>query len=138
MKKILLLLFICPIISFSQSFYSNSYKEFNFGIYSGKEIIVCPGASFLWGKTNYLQYNTLLDYQIGFALPTIITGKVGFGIGDQDYATILGIRPFPTSSYVQFSFKEKYNIAFEYSPMYFNGGDPFSGRGFIVCYGYRF
>ena len=138
MKKILLLLFICPIISFSQSFYSNSYKEFNFGIYSEKEIIVSPGASFLWGKTNYLQNNTLLDYQIGIALPTIITGKVGFGIGDQNYATIIGIRPFPTSAYVQFSFKEKYNIAFEYSPMSFSGGDPFSARGFIVCYGYRF
>tara|TARA_B100000886_G_scaffold31295_1_gene19596 strand:- start:1488 stop:1895 length:408 start_codon:yes stop_codon:yes gene_type:complete len=135
MKKILLILFICPIVSYSQ--FNETYKEFNFGIYSGKEIIVCPGASFLWGKTNYLQYNTLLDYQIGFALPTIITGKVGFGIGDQDYATILGIRPFPTSSYVQFSFKEKYNIAFEYSPIDFNGGD-FSGKGFIICYGYRF
>ena len=90
-KTLLLLLFICPIVSFSQSLNSNSYKEFNFGIYSGEEAglvlsinnkfySVFPGASFLWGKTEYLQYNTLLDYQIGIALPTIITGKVGFGI----------------------------------------------------------
>ena len=60
-----------------------------------------------------------------------------FGIGDQDYATILGVRPFPTSAYVQFSFKEKYNIAFEYSPMSFEHGD-LLGKGFIICYGYRF
>ena len=49
----------------------------------------------------------ILDYQIGIAFPTIVTGKVGYGIGDRDYATIFGIRPFPTSAYVQFSFDER-------------------------------
>ena len=84
----------------------------------------------------------MLDYQIGIALPTIITGKVGFGIGDHNYATIIGIRPFPTSAYVQFSFREKYNIAIEYTPMQFMFFDfesiEFGRGGLIICYGYRF
>ena len=142
MKKILLILFICPTVSFSQSLNSNSYKEFNFGIYaalspSPYSVPAFPGASFLWGKTNYYQNNRLLDYQIGIAFPTIITGKVGYGIGDQDYATIFGIRPFPTTTYVQFSFREKYNIAIEYTPIDFEHIE-FGRGGLIICYGYRF
>jgi len=138
MKKILLLLFICPIVSFSQ--FNKTYKEFNFGVitdmfFDGNGIF--PGASFLWGKTNYYQNNRLLDYQIGIAFPTIITGKVGYGIGDQDYATIFGIRPFPTTTYVQFSFREKYNIAVEYTPIDFESNE-FGRGGLIICYGYRF
>ena len=140
MKKILIILFICPIVSFSQSSYSNSYKEFNFGIYAALSpyyFPAFPGASFLWGKTNYYQNNRLLDYQIGIAFPTFITGKVGYGIGDQDYATIFGIRPFPTTTYVQFSFREKYNIAVEYTPIDFESIE-FGRGGLIICYGYRF
>ena len=140
MKKILLILFICPIVSFSQSLNSNSYKEFNIGIYaalSPYSFPAFPGASFLWGKTNYYQNNRLLDYQIGIAFPTIITGKLGYGIGDQEYATIFGIRPFPTTTYVQFSFREKYNISIEYTPIDFEFIE-FGRGGLIICYGYRF
>ena len=32
-------------------------------------------------KTNYYTNNTLLDYQLGVAFPSIVTGKIGFGIG---------------------------------------------------------
>ena len=53
MKKLLLLLYICPIVSFSQSSNSNNYKEINVGLYVIPEYFVFPGASFLWGKTNY-------------------------------------------------------------------------------------
>ena len=138
MKKLLLLLFICPIVSFSQSINNNSYKEFNIGIYSGISYIPAfPGASFLFGKTNYYQNNTLLDYQVGVAFPSIVTGKVGFGFGDENYATIFGIRPFPTSTYIQFSFNEKNNISFEYVlPDLFE--TDMLERGIIITYGYRF
>ena len=138
MKKLLLLLFICPIVSFSQSFHSNSYKEFNIGIYSGINYIPAfPGASFLFGKTNYYQNNTLLDYQVGVAFPSIVTGKFGFGFGDENYATIFGIRPFPTSTYIQFSFNEKNNMSFEYVlPDLFE--TDMLEKGIIITYGYRF
>ena len=135
MKKLLLLLFICPIVSFSQSSNSNNYKEINVGLYVIPEYFVFPGASFLWGKTKYYNNNKLLDYQIGVAFPTVVTGKVGYGIGDRNYATIFGIRPFPTSAYVQFSFDEKNNMSLEYEPFNFPDGD---GLGIIICYGYRF
>ena len=64
MKKILLLLFICPIVSYSQ--FNETYKEFNFGVitdmfFGGNGIF--PGASYLWGKTHYYNNNTILDYQ---------------------------------------------------------------------------
>ena len=138
MKKLLLLLFICPIVSFSQSISSNSYKEFNIGIYSGINYITAfPGASFLFGKTNYYQNNTLLDYQVGVAFPSVVTGKVGFGFGDENYATIFGIRPFPTSTYIQFSFNEKNNMSFEYVlPDLFE--TDMLEKGIIITYGYRF
>tara|TARA_B100001057_G_scaffold58453_1_gene51818 strand:- start:1368 stop:1691 length:324 start_codon:yes stop_codon:yes gene_type:complete len=104
MKKIILILAITPLLSFSQS--KNTYKEFNFGLalFDGNNAF--PGASFLIGKTNYYSNNTLLDYQAGLAFPSILTGKLGFGIGDEDFATIIGTRPWPTSSYLQFSIKK--------------------------------
>ena len=70
--------------------------------------------SFLIGKTNYYSNNTLLDYQAGLAFPSIVTGKLGFGIGDEDFATIIGFRPWPISSYLQFSIKERHNLSVEY------------------------
>ena len=137
MKKLLILLFICPIVSFSQSINNNSYKEFNIGFYSDINYIPAfPGASFLFGKTNYYQNNTLLDYQVGVAFPSVVTGKVGFGFGDENYATIFGIRPFPNSTYIQFSINEKNNISLEYVlPDLF---DVELESGIIITYGYRF
>ena len=96
-----------PIISLSQSLNNNNYKEINVGLYVIPVYFVFPGASFLCGKTKYYSNNTLLDYQIGIAFPTIITGKVGYGIGNRDCSTIFGIRPFPISAYVKFSFNKK-------------------------------
>ena len=87
MKKIILILTLLPIFLLSQS--NNTYKEFNFGI-AVVDDFGFPGASFLFGQTNYNSNNTLLDYQIGIAFPSILTGKVGFGIGDKDFATIIG------------------------------------------------
>jgi hypothetical protein len=128
MKKIILILSIIPLLSFSQS--KNTYKEFNFGIalFGGNAF---PGASFLIGKTNYYSNNTLLDYQAGLAFPSIVTGKLGFGIGDEDFATIIGFRPWPTSSYLQFSFKKRQNLSVEYG--FFNDIEVA-----IITYGIRF
>tara|TARA_B100001059_G_scaffold75735_1_gene73297 strand:- start:68 stop:454 length:387 start_codon:yes stop_codon:yes gene_type:complete len=128
MKKIILILSIIPILSFSQS--KNTYKEFNFGI-ALFGVNAFPGASFLIGKTKYYSNNTLLDYQAGLAFPSIVTGKLGFGIGDEDFATIIGFRPWPTSSYLQFSLKDRHNLSVEYGFFY---GEIVT----IITYGVRF
>ena len=111
MKRIILILSLVPLLTFSQS--KNIYKEFNFGI-AVLDGSAFPGASFLIGNTSYYSNNTLLDYQIGIAFPSIVTGIVGFGIGNEDFAAIIGFRPWPTCPYLQFSFKERYNLSVEY------------------------
>ena len=131
MKKTILILFLLPTLLFSQSF-NEPYKEFNFGVAAGFEGGVFPGASYLWGKTHYYNNNTLLDYQAGFAFPTIVTGKIGFGWGGSNYATIIGVRPWPSTAYLQFSFNQRSNLSIEVvvPELY--------GEGFLITYGIRF
>tara|TARA_B100001059_G_scaffold89378_1_gene87931 strand:+ start:1089 stop:1481 length:393 start_codon:yes stop_codon:yes gene_type:complete len=130
MKKVILIFFLIPALSFSQS-YNESYKEFNFGVITNIEGGVFPGASYLWGKTHYYN-NTLLDYQAGFAFPTIVTGKIGFGLGGSNFATIIGFRPWPSTAYLQFSINQRFNFSIE-------GIVPeLYGEGFILTYGIRF
>ena len=131
MKKTILILFLLPTLLFSQSF-NEPYKEFNFGVAAGFEGSVFPGASYLWGKTHYYNNNTLLDYQAGFAFPTVVTGKIGFGWGGSNYATIIGVRPWPSTAYLQFSFNQRSNLSIEVvvPELY--------GEGFLITYGIRF
>ena len=133
MKKIIFILFLLPTLSYSQ--YNEKYKEFNFGVIINVNPIgdgIWPGASYLWGKTHYYFNNTILDYQAGFAFPTVVTGKIGFGIGDSDFATIIGIRPYPSTAYLQFRINQKSNFSVEYVvPELF-------GEALIITYGIRF
>ena len=133
MKKIILILTLVPLLTFSQS--KNIYKEFNFGI-AVLDGAAFPGASFLFGNTSYYSNNTLLDYQIGAAFPSIITGKVGFGIGNEDFAAIIGFRPWPTCPYLQLSIKERHNLSIEYHLL--QDSDYFQGTSLILTYGIRF
>ena len=142
MKKIILILILIPIIGFSQN--SNKYKEFNAGVYvnnlefggwSGIDFdFIFPGASFLWGKTNYYSNNLFFDYQVGVAFPSLITGKAGLGIGNQDSPVTFstGIRPWPLTYYVQLDFNNRFIISIE--PFISSGID---GTG-IATIGFRF
>ena len=133
MKKIILILTLFPLLTFSQT--KNIYKEFNFGI-AVLDGAAFPGASFLIGNTNYYSNNTLLDYQIGVAFPSIFTGKVGFGIGNEDFAAIIGFRPWPTCPYLQLSIKERHNLSIEY---HINQGTKYFGDvEALLTYGIRF
>lgn len=136
MKKIILIIMLFPIFVFTQ--FSNNYKEFNGGLYiGGEDVPVFPGISFLIGKTNYYSNNIVLDYEIGFALPTIFTGKVGVGLGDQNNATIIGLRPWPSTAFIQQLWNQKRLISIEIMlPHYknFNGG---AEKALIFNYGYR-
>jgi len=142
MKKIIFTLILIPIIGFSQN--SNKYKEFNTGIYvnnlqfEGWSRIdldfIFPGASFLWGKTNYYDNFFFFDYQVGVAFPSLVTGKAGVGIGSKESPFIFstGIRPWPLTYYVQLDINRKFIISIE----------PFlssrsNGTG-IATVGYRF
>ena len=94
--------------------YSNSYKEFNAGLYVSNDFGF-PGASFIWGKTHYYNNNTFFDYQFGLAFPTILTGKAGFGIENEDkpVGLSLGLRPWPSTIYLQLHFKSKFVFSME-------------------------
>ncbi len=136
MKKIILIIMLFPIFGFTQ--FSNNYKEFNGGLYiGGEDVPVFPGISFLIGKTNYYSNNIVLDYEIGFALPTIFTGKVGIGYGDQNNATIIGLRPWPSTAFIQQLWNEKRLISIEI--MIPHEGNFVGGTDIplIINYGYR-
>ena len=95
-----------------------------------------PGASFLWGKTKYYQNNIFLDYQVGLALPTIVTGKVGFGIGNNSRTISIssGLRPWPSSVYLQLNIQEK--VIFSIEPFTYANSGFFSSA--IINLGFRF
>ena len=132
MKRIILILTIAPLLSFSQL--KNTYVEFNCGI-AVLDGGAFPGASLLIGKTNYFENNTLLDYQAGIAFPTIVTGKLGFGIGNEDFATIIGFRVWPSCPYLQISVKERHNLSFEY---HIKNSTEFGAAEALITYGFRF
>lgn len=81
------------------------YMEINAGIASVEDIGAFPGASFLFGRTDYYKSGLILDGEIGIAFPSIVTGKLGMGLGNQNAAFLIGIRPFPLTGYAQFNFK---------------------------------
>ena len=134
MKKLLIILLWLPMFLPAQN--STSYKEFNSGIFLDEDITIFPGASFLWGKTIYFNNNTFLDYQAGFAFPTFFTGKFGIGISDEKNAFAIGLRPFPTSLYFQYTWDEKRLFSIEFMPPIIDGS---SGANWpvIINYGFR-
>ena len=132
MKRIILILTIAPLLSFSQL--KNTYVELNCGI-AVLDGGAFPGASLLIGKTNYFENNTLLDYQAGIAFPTIVTGKLGFGWGNEDFATIIGFRVWPSCPYLQISVKERHNLSFEY---HIKNSTEFGAAEALITYGFRF
>ena len=134
MRKTLILLIFIPFIGNTKDYgnvnhvpFINSYKELNSGLYIN-DGITFPGASFLWGNTRYYKNTTFFDYQYGLALPTVITGKVGFGIGNKDRTVgiSLGFRPWPSTIYLQLHIKSKLILSIEpligLTPNAFNTG----------------
>ena len=134
MKKLLLILLCLPVFLPAQN--STIYKEFNSGIFLGEDITLFPGASFLWGKTIYFNNNTFLDYQGGFAFPTVFTGKIGIGIGNEKSASSIGLRPFPSSLYFQYNWDEKRLFSIEFMPPIIDGS-PGANWPVIINYGFR-
>jgi hypothetical protein len=95
-----------------------SFFEWNFGIalvsFDTDAYIPFPGASALWGTTFINQENLIFEYEVGFAFPTLVTGKIGVGKRFNNTSVVIGVRPWPTTVYLQTSFsttKEKSWIA---------------------------
>ena len=93
-----------------------SFFEFNFGVafLSYDSLIPFPGGSALWGTTFINKENLIFEYEVGFAFPTLVTGKIGVGKRFNNTSVVIGVRPWPTTVYLQTSFsttKEKSWIA---------------------------
>lgn len=121
----------------------NSFVEWNFGVaYTAytDDFFVFPGTSVLWGRTYINENNLILEYEAGFALPSLVTGKFGIGKKFNNTKVIVGIRPFPFNLYLQSSFtkgKKGYWItSIEFNPL--NSDTSFSFRSkAILNFGYR-
>ena len=145
MKK--LILFFCFSVFFIASNYAqelskgvskDSFIEWNFGVaFLEGENILFPGASVLWGKTYINEKDLIFEYEAGFALPTLVTAKLGIGKKFNNTKGVVGIRPFPFNVYGQTSFAKSENrywiASIEYNPM--NSKDRFSNA--LLNIGYR-
>jgi len=85
-----------------------SFFEFNFGValvsFDTDAHIPFPGASVLCGTTFINQDNFIFEYEVGFAFPTLVTGKIGVGKRFNNTNVIIGVRPWPLNLYLQTSF----------------------------------
>ena len=95
-----------------------SFFEFNFGValvsFDSAGYIPLPGGSVLCGTTFINQDNFIFEYEVGFAFPSLVTGKIGVGKRFNNTSVVIGVRPWPTTVYLQTSFsttKEKSWIA---------------------------
>ena len=85
---------------------AQNYIDANFGfaIIELDGIAPFPGASFLFGRRAFVSQKTFLDFELGFAFPTIATAKIG--VGERNPVTgksvAVGIRPWPAHLYIQF------------------------------------
>tara|TARA_B100000768_G_C11152317_1_gene320846 strand:- start:211 stop:621 length:411 start_codon:yes stop_codon:yes gene_type:complete len=135
MKKILIAILLIICIQ-TKAQHSTKYKEVNIGVYvAGGQDFIFPGTSFLWGKTIHFSSNFLIDYEYGLALPTLFTGKIGCGIGNENNSLIAGVRPFPPSLYLQYTLKEKHLISTEI--MHDQSASNIYDLPLIINYGFR-
>ena len=118
----------------------NSFVEWNFGVAYIDDSFVFPGTSVLWGRTYINENNLILEYEAGFALPSLVTGKLGIGKKFNNTKVIVGIRPFPFNLYLQSSFtngKKGYWItSIEFIPLNSDTSLSFGSKA-ILNFGYR-
>ena len=85
-----------------------SFFEFNFGValvVSIQTHIFLFLALLHFGVPHLLIKKTLIfEYEVGFAFPTLVTGKIGVGKRFNTTNVIVGVRPWPFNLYLQTSF----------------------------------
>jgi len=142
----LLLTFLIPLSLFGQQpkeMISTTYLETNFGVAFVDMLdgLPFPGCSGLIGTTINIE-GFLIDVEGGFALPTVLTGKVGLGFAVGDINIIAGMRPYPFHLYTQSTLKntEKgcWIISVELGSNVFSPGfDHWESLG-MINFGYRY
>lgn len=110
MKKLSLLLFSFFLLTAGEanaqnaSQYTERYIESHFGVTAVNSIASgFPGMSFLFGQRKFRSENTYFESQVGLALPSLVTAKVGWGRVNLETqkTTTVGIRIWPTHFYVE-------------------------------------
>ena len=90
-----------------------SFFEWNFGVafvsLGSDEFFPFPGSSALWGTTFINQENLIFEYEVGFAFPLLVTGKIGVGKRFNNTNIVVGVRPWPFNLYAQTSFSTNKN-----------------------------
>ena len=90
-----------------------SFFEWNFGVafvsFGSDDYFPSPGGSALWGTTFINQENLIFEYEVGFAFPTLVTGKIGVGKRFNNTNIVVGVRPYPFNLYAQTSFSTNKN-----------------------------
>ena len=97
MKKFILIILFIPAFIFGQTT-KKTFIEMNVGIASVDDYDfsgIFPGTSVLFGKTTSFDSGLVTEAQIGLALPSILTAKLGFGDGNLDKNILLTLRPWP-------------------------------------------
>ncbi len=128
MRSILLIIFLifCGN-SFTQKSNNRSYLEVNSGIAVFEEFSYFgppsgrffPGISFLIGNQSFIFQNIFFESQIGLALPSIVTAKIGLGFINKGIGASIGMRLYPTMAYAQIHLPTsngQFNISAEVSP----------------------
>ena len=79
------------------------YREINVGVAETSWFDVSPGMSILTvHRKQKAESKLFLEYGYGLALPTLLTGKVGFGITGKSNGNLsAGIRVYPTHGYLR-------------------------------------
>ena len=96
MKKLITILLLVPMLALGQA-EKRTFTELNIGvasIYDYDFDDAFPGTSVLFGKT-VAENGLVTEYQIGLALPSILTGKLAVGGGNLDKNIMVACRPWP-------------------------------------------
>ena len=136
MKKLILLFLFIPLGLFGQKKNTQTFIEINAGAASIDDYDFTdtyPGVSVLFGQTFEFTKNGIFEYQIGGALPSIITGKVALGMGNIKNNIGLAIRPWPLTIGPQGKIGN-FSFSFEVG----NNDTAIFDAGYIATIGYRF
>lgn len=155
MKKLLLLTLLLPGFIYSQSkqFYIEANGGMSTTINYEDEVVdivdmsvtyednIRPTASLMVGANIDMGDNSLIDIQVGLSYPYIFTGKIGVGSyygKNEQFAIIIGCRPYPLSGYAQLNFRPNTGLQIVVSGELGTGGDASLGTRSLINAGLRF
>lgn len=154
MKKLLFLTLFLPSLVYSQN--KKYYIEANVGQsttinYEDEVVdIVDMSVTYANNKTNNVSVlfgtnidmgdYSLIDIQIGFSYPYIITGKIGVGSyfgKNEQIAFIMGFRPYPLTCYAQLNIRSNTKVHLVISGELGTGSDISLGTRSLINAGLR-